>query len=201
MFRDFTSKQGLQGQYGHDSEWFVVPSNYMLESKLHESKEEKKELKEETKIISSLDEYEPWSGAVSTWDKVVEADKVDQLDFLLSDLYPEGMTMTELNDILWFESDWVLGMLGISGDGEGKKEKPKASEKPELEDEELTDEEDFMSMLNDIDDEEPVMVVLDDEDLEESKHKKEKHGKEEMKESSGSVVQEVQSFLKNMMKR
>jgi hypothetical protein len=164
-------------------------------------KQEKKPLKEEAKIISSLDEYEPWSGAVSTWDKVVEADKVDQLDFLLSDLYPEGMTMTELNDILWFESDWVLGMLGISGDGEGKKEKPKASEKPELEDEELTDEEDFMSMLNDIDDEEPVMVVLDDEDLEESKHKKEKHGKEEMKESSGSVVQEVQSFLKNMMKR
>jgi hypothetical protein len=166
-----------------------------------EKKHSKKELKEEAKIISSLDEYEPWSGAVSTWDKVVEADKVDQLDFLLSDLYPEGMTMTELNDILWFESDWVLGMLGISGDGEGKKEKPKASEKPELEDEELTDEEDFMSMLNDIDDEEPVMVVLDDEDLEESKHKKEKHGKEEMKESSGSVVQEVQSFLKNMMKR
>jgi hypothetical protein len=186
---------------GYMLTWTSKEETEEIKEYVTEKKHSKKELKEEAKIISSLDEYEPWSGAVSTWDKVVEADKVDQLDFLLSDLYPEGMTMTELNDILWFESDWVLGMLGISGDGEGKKEKPKASEKPELEDEELTDEEDFMSMLNDIDDEEPVMVVLDDEDLEESKHKKEKHGKEEMKESSGSVVQEVQSFLKNMMKR
>ena len=203
QFQDLVMKTSAQ-----DEEYAVALLHELenifevVEEKLQEAKvTNKKELKEEAKIISSLDEYEPWSGAVSTWDKVVEADKVDQLDFLLSDLYPEGMTMTELNDILWFESDWVLGMLGISGDGEGKKEKPKASEKPELEDEELTDEEDFMSMLNDIDDEEPVMVVLDDEDLEESKHKKEKHGKEEMKESSGSVVQEVQSFLKNMMKR
>jgi hypothetical protein len=205
----FIEEHGIED---FDLRWDDAKGGYMLtwtskeemeeiKEYVTEKKHSKKELKEEAKIISSLDEYEPWSGAVSTWDKVVEADKVDQLDFLLSDLYPEGMTMTELNDILWFESDWVLGMLGISGDGEGKKEKPKASEKPELEDEELTDEEDFMSMLNDIDDEEPVMVVLDDEDLEESKHKKEKHGKEEMKESSGSVVQEVQSFLKNMMKR
>jgi len=168
-----------------------------MEDELLESKEEKKDLKEEAKIISSLDEYEPWSGAVSTWDKIVEANKVDQLDFLLTDLYPEGMTMTELNDILWFESDWVLGMLGISDDGQGgQKEKPRASKEPEDGDEEESDsEEDYMSMLNDIEDEEPVMVVLDDEDLEESKHSG------EMKESSGSVVKEVQDYLKNLTKK
>ena len=162
---------------------------YVTEEK--HGKEEKKDLKEETKILSSLNEFEPWSGAVSTWELIVEADKVDALDFMLEDLYPEGISSTELNDLLWFESDWVLDMLSIDAskveaeDGE-KAEEPKAKAKPERE----------LIALNDLD-EEPV--VFDIDELEEGKHahdKKEKHGgKEEMKESSGSILKEVQDFI------
>jgi hypothetical protein len=161
-------------------------------------KEEKKHLKEETKILSSLNEFEPWSGAVSTWDLIVEADKVDALDFMLEDLYPEGITSTELNDLLWFESGWILDVLKISGTV--SKEKSETEEETK---EEETEEgkEDFMSALNDIEDE-PVVNVTGNE-LEEAKHahhKKENQEeptevKEEVKESTGNVFKEVQDFI------
>ena len=75
-------------------------------------------MNEEAKLISSLDEYTPWSGAVETWDKIVEEDKVDALDGLLEEMYPEGLTVTQLNDILWFESDFIFDNLGIDHDEE-----------------------------------------------------------------------------------
>lgn len=68
---------------------------------------------EELKIISSFDEYSPWSGAIDTWEKIEEHDKINELESILEDVYPDGLTMTELNDILWHESDWVLSLLGI----------------------------------------------------------------------------------------
>ena len=77
-------------------------------------KQEARNLEEDLKLIIDISEYEPWSGAVETWDKIVEAGKVDDLGFMLEDIYPEGLTRTELNDILWFEPEWVLDMLGLS---------------------------------------------------------------------------------------
>lgn len=72
-----------------------------------------KQLQESVKIIEDIWEYEPWSGAIETWEKIEKADKVEDLDFLLEDIYPEGLTKTELNDLLWFEADWVLEQLGL----------------------------------------------------------------------------------------
>ncbi len=155
---------------------------------------EEKKLKEDTTILSNLNEFEPWSGAVSTWELIVEANKVDALDFMLEDLYPEGITSTELNDLLWFESDWVLDMLGIDeSEVEAEEDKEEGKEEAEGKKPEIKDE---LIALNDLD-EEPV--VFDIDELEEGKHahdKKEKHvGKEEMKESSGSILKEVQDFI------
>lgn len=72
-----------------------------------------KQLQESVKIIEDIWEYEPWSGAIETWEKIEKADKIEDLDFLLEDIYPEGLTKTELNDLLWFEADWVLEQLGL----------------------------------------------------------------------------------------
>lgn len=57
--------------------------------------------------------FNPWSGAVSTYDAIVEEYKLDDLYSLLEELYPEGISESHLNDILWFESDWVFAQLGI----------------------------------------------------------------------------------------
>lgn len=63
----------------------------------------------------TVSEFTPWQGAVSTYDTIAEEDKLDDLDFLLEELYPEGISESQLNDILWFESDWVYAQLGING--------------------------------------------------------------------------------------
>jgi hypothetical protein len=65
-----------------------------------------------TKEISLLD-HDAWSGAVDTKETIIEHGKVRDFDFLMEDLYPDGMTETELNDILWFETDWIYDSLGI----------------------------------------------------------------------------------------
>ena len=68
-------------------------------------------------------EYEPWSGAVDTYDRIVDEGKLDELENLLSEFYCEEIpTETDINDLLWFESDWVLENLGISESEEENEE-------------------------------------------------------------------------------
>lgn len=76
--------------------------------------EESVVMNEEAKVISSLEDYTPWSGAVETWDRISDEGKIEELDNLLEDLYPDGIGLTELNDLLRYEQDWVYEELGIS---------------------------------------------------------------------------------------
>ena len=76
------------------------------------------ELTEDLKVFMELGDYEPWSGAVATWDKIRDEDKIDELDAILEDQYPEGIGLTELNDLLWFDGDTVLSWLGIGEEEE-----------------------------------------------------------------------------------
>ena len=61
----------------------------------------------------SLKNFKAWSGAKDTLNKLIELDKCDDLEFILDDLYPDGLTDTQLNDILWFEDEWIFETLGI----------------------------------------------------------------------------------------
>ena len=67
------------------------------------------------KITSEMDlkNFKAWSGAKDTLNKLIELDKCDDLEFILDDLYPEGLTDTQLNDILWFDDEWIYETLGI----------------------------------------------------------------------------------------
>ena len=67
---------------------------------------------------TSLESFEAWSGAVDTLDRVREAGKCDELESILEDLYPDGMSETELNDLLWFEPETVFKWLGIEEEEE-----------------------------------------------------------------------------------
>lgn len=60
--------------------------------------------------------YEPWSGAVDRWQEIVDAGKVEQLENILEDIYPEGMSMTQLNDFIWFEEDTWRDWLDMNED-------------------------------------------------------------------------------------
>ena len=61
----------------------------------------------------SLKNFKAWSGAKDTLNKLIELDKCDELEFILDDLYPDGLTDTQLNDILWFDDEWIYEILGI----------------------------------------------------------------------------------------
>lgn len=66
----------------------------------------------------SISDFKFWAGAVSTWKTVQENDKEEELEQLIEELYPNGLTQTELNDLLWFESDFIIANLGIEEDEE-----------------------------------------------------------------------------------
>ena len=76
------------------------------------------------KIYRELDltRFEVWPGGVYTYDKIVEADKLDELENLLEELYPDGIEETQLNDLLWFEDEWLFECLGISEEEEEEEE-------------------------------------------------------------------------------
>lgn len=65
------------------------------------------------KEINSLLEFEPWSGAQYTWKKLINHGCEERAIEILEESYPEGLSETTLNDILWFESEWLYGMLGL----------------------------------------------------------------------------------------
>lgn len=66
--------------------------------------------------------FKAWCGARSTLDRIIDEGMCEQLEFILEDLYPDGMTETELNDLLWFEPERIFEWLGISDDEEEDEE-------------------------------------------------------------------------------
>ena len=74
-------------------------------------------INEELKVIIDFSDYKPWSGAVDTYELIKDADKLDELEAYFEELYPDGITATQINDILWFDSEEVLKYLGL-GDEE-----------------------------------------------------------------------------------
>jgi len=69
-----------------------------------------------------LESFAAWSGAVDTKNVILENNKAQDFEFLMEELYPDGMTETHLNDILRFEEDWIFEMLGINQDEEEDEE-------------------------------------------------------------------------------
>lgn len=72
------------------------------------------------KIITT--KYSPWSGAIDTYNTIVEAGKEEEFESLIEELYPNGIEETQLNDILWFEPDFILESLGLSEEEEDEEE-------------------------------------------------------------------------------
>ena len=71
---------------------------------------------------TTLVNFDAWSGAVDTKERIIQEGKADEFDNLIEELYPDGLSETQLNDILWFEEDWLFEMLGISDEEEEDEE-------------------------------------------------------------------------------
>ena len=70
------------------------------------------------KTETNLRDFNAWGGAINTKNIILDAGLEEEFEELIEQLYPEGLTDTQLNDILWFDSDWILENLGIKEEEE-----------------------------------------------------------------------------------
>lgn len=89
----------------------------------------------------SIFDFEPWSGAVSTYERLWREDKLDTLESLLPDLFAyEDVEETELNDLLRFDSDYVYRLVGLPTESEIREDIEYINER-------IEDEESFIEIL------------------------------------------------------
>lgn len=60
----------------------------------------------------SLRDFEFWSGAKCRAE-VLTPEELDQIEAIFEEIFPDGMSDTAINDVFWFEEDWVAEMLGF----------------------------------------------------------------------------------------
>lgn len=63
------------------------------------------------KIITN--KFQPWAGAVDTYNIILENDCEADFDTMITELFPDGIDETQLNDLLWFEPEFIFEGLGI----------------------------------------------------------------------------------------
>lgn len=59
----------------------------------------------------SLTDFKFWSGAVQTAELLTN-EELETIESILEDIYPDGMDETTVNDIFWFEDDFIAECLG-----------------------------------------------------------------------------------------
>lgn len=89
-----------------------------------------------TTMKVSLKDFEFWNNARDTRSVLTDS-QLETIENTLSELYPEGLDEIELNDIFWFEDNWLAEILGYSDFEELRKH----NEEEEDDCEEITDEE------------------------------------------------------------
>lgn len=55
--------------------------------------------------LYSLNDFNFWGGAVSRWEEIQELGLENEIMEIISEQYPDGLTETELNDVIWFDFD------------------------------------------------------------------------------------------------
>ena len=70
------------------------------------------------KTETNLRNFKTWSGATETKNLILDAGLEEEFEELIEEIYPDGLSDTELNDILWFDGSWILETLGIEEEEE-----------------------------------------------------------------------------------
>ena len=72
-----------------------------------------KQIKEELKVVGNLEDYAPSDKAKPLYDEIVENGMLEDLDKLFSEIYQDGASISELNNLLANEKEFVRSMLGL----------------------------------------------------------------------------------------
>lgn len=109
----------------------------------------------------NLDNFEAWSGAKDTLARVQEHGQIEELEALLEELYPDGMTDTQLNDFLWFEPEYIYNYLGIKTEAELDEEIEELEEQIEELEEELEEYQTALQEETDEDERDDLQAEID----------------------------------------
>ena len=84
------------------------------------------------KEITSLYDFEPWSGAVDTYNKLIEAGKAEEFVNQLEQVFAgQYVSETDINDMLWFEPEACYELVGLDKDGNEKCDEDEEEDKDE----------------------------------------------------------------------
>lgn len=67
----------------------------------------------EYKADKPLEQFKFWGGAK---DHKFTNDELEQIESTLEEIYPDGMTETQVNDIFWFDEESLCEWAGIDFD-------------------------------------------------------------------------------------
>ena len=63
----------------------------------------------------SLVSFDFWSGAKDNA-KQLTYEEMEELEYMLEDIFPDGCTDTQLNDLFWFDFNVICEWLGLELD-------------------------------------------------------------------------------------
>lgn len=96
-----------------DDDYYSTPkadSRYKMRA---ESLEESKKPLKEAIIVSDLKSFKPWNKGIETWDRIIAEDKLDQLESLIEQMYPDGIEEQTFNDLLSYDDDYLELQLNL----------------------------------------------------------------------------------------
>lgn len=58
--------------------------------------------------IYDLNDFDFWGGAVSRWGEIQNLGIENEILNIISEQFPNGLTKTDLNDFVWFDTDDLI---------------------------------------------------------------------------------------------
>lgn len=84
------------------------------------------------KEITSLYDFKPWSGAVDTYNKLIEAGKAEEFVDKLEQVFAEqDVSNTDINNMLWFVPEECFRLVGLDKNGNEKEDEDEEEEEYE----------------------------------------------------------------------
>lgn len=68
----------------------------------------------------NLTSFQFWSGARDRA-LMLTYSEMEEVESVLEDIYPEGVAATTINDLFWFDFEWVCECIGLKYDAEEDK--------------------------------------------------------------------------------
>ena len=62
----------------------------------------------------TMENFNAWSGAIDTLETIKKHGKIKELEYFLEEMFFEEVpTETQINDLLWHDTEWVFAHLNI----------------------------------------------------------------------------------------